>query len=339
MIFEFLKGVMMVVNRKWFLVLAILLVFINFASGDTNWQIQSVNSNGAGNHPDLSTSNKVTVEGIILNNPSFMLNGEPNENSSGLGGQWQIYIQGDGNDHAGTAIWMGQVYDNAWGGDGTYTNEQWLSEIYALNHDPTTGYEFSAGDKVRVTGLLKYYNGKTNINERHSTEEDNNITIELVEPAVGLPKPWVITLSDVKDANDNKIFDATRLSGGEYYQGQLVRINDVSFVERNWGADNTAVITDGTGRTLPVKYGTGYGFSKSCNLAETFDVIGIFDQEGVYRLWVCNYDGNGLVLTDRGSKYNLVGEVTGDGKVDFTDMAELAENWLKCIPGSDGCSN
>jgi len=329
----------MLVKRKMALMFVTLVMFINFAMADTNWQVQSVNSSGVGNHPDLTTSNKVTVEGIILNNPSFMLSAEPNENSAGVGGQWQIYIQGDGNDHAGTAIWMGQVYDHVWGGDGTYTNEQWLSEIYTLSHDQATGYELAAGDKVRVTGLLKYYNGKTNINERHSTEEDNNIIIELVEPAVGLPKPEVINLSDVKDFNDNDIFDATRLSGGEYYQGQLVRINNVSFVEENWGPGNTAVITDSTGRTLPVIYGIGFGFNKVCNLAEEFDVIGIFDQEGVYRLWVCNYDGNGLVLTDRGAKYNLPGEVTGDGKVDFRDLAELAENWLKCIPGSDGCDN
>jgi hypothetical protein len=330
---------MMLVNRKMVLIFVIVVIFTNFTLADTNWQVQSVNSSGAGNHPDLTTNNKVTVEGIILNNPSFMLNAEPNENSSGKGGQWQIYIQGDGNDHAGTAVWMGQVYDNIWGGDGTYTNEQWLSEIYILSHDPTTGYEFSAGDKVRVTGLLKYYNGKTNINERHSTEEDNDIIIELVEPAVGLPQGQVITLSDVKDVNNNDIFDATRLSGGEYYQGQVVRINNVSFTEENWGPGNTALITDSTGRTLPIKYGLGSGFSRACNLAEEFDVIGIFDQEGAYRLWVCNYDRNGLVLTNRGSKYNLPGEVTGDGKVDFRDLAELAENWLKCIPGSDGCND
>lgn len=327
------------INKKIILTFVISIVFTNYVLSDTNWQIQSVNSTGSGNHPNLYNSNKVTVEGIILNNPSFMLNAEPNENSAAIGGEWQIYIQGDGNDHAGTAVWMGQVYDNIWGGNGTYTNEQWLSEIYSLTHDPATGYEFVAGDKVRVAGLLKHFNGKTNINERHSTEADNNIIIELVKPAVGLPQPQVITISDVKDASDNDIFDMTRLSGGEYYQGQLVRINNVSFVEENWGPGNTALITDSTGRTLPIRYGLGFGFDSPCNLAEEFDVIGIFDQEGVYRIWVCNYDGNGLVLTDRGSKYNLPGEVTGDGKVDFRDLAKLAENWLKCIPGSDGCNN
>ena len=100
----------MLVNRKMVLIFVVLVMFTNFASADTNWQIQSVNlETGEPNHPDLTTSNKVTVEGIILNNPSFMLDAEPDENSAGIGGQWQIYIQGDGNDHAGTAVWMGQV--------------------------------------------------------------------------------------------------------------------------------------------------------------------------------------------------------------------------------------
>ena len=319
-----------------------------FTYADTHRQVQSVDTDGYGNHPDLLTFNKVTVEGIILNRPDFMLDATPNENAPyGPGASWQIYIQGEGDDHAGTAVWMGQCYDNIPGGDGTYTDQEWLDEIYRLNHDPSTGYEFAPGDRVRVTGLLKFYKGKTNINERHSTDTNNDLTLELVEPAVGLPQPEVLTLDDVKDGDDNFIFDPNRLVGCEYYQGRLVKINNVRFVDANsWGPDAEMQVTDGQ-KTFPVKLGIGWGIRQgSNNLTKPFDVIGIFDQESSaymvcndgYRVWVMNYDGNGRVLTDRAyGRYNLPGEINKNGKVDMFDFAWLADNWLECVPGSGAC--
>ncbi len=310
---------------------------------ETHSNIQAVDADGYGTHPDLSTSTKVTVEGIVLNRPEFIVDGTPNESAtSGAGAMWQIYVQGEDDDHAGTAVWMGQCYDNVWG-SGTYTNQEWLDEIYRVGHDPATGYEFAPGDRIRVTGLLKFYGGKTNINERHNTEPANDLTIELVEAGVGLAQPELITLDDVKDADDNFIFDSSRQSGSEYYQGRLVKINNVSFVDANsWGPDATLLITDGQ-KTLPVKLGIGRGIRPgSNNLSEPFDTVGIFDQEGglkdSYRLWVTNYDGNGKVLTDRGyARYNLPGEINADGKVDMLDLALLAESWLECVPGTGGC--
>jgi len=319
-----------------------------FTYADTHQEVQAVAEDGYGTHPDLQTNNKVTVEGIILNRPGFMLDATPNENAPfGPGASWQIYIQGEGDDHAGTAVWMGQCYDNIPGGDGTYTNQEWLDEIYRLNHDPSTGYEFAPGDRVKVTGLLKFYTGKTNINERHSADPSNDLTIELVEAGAGLPQPEVITLGDVKDGNDNFIFDSSRLTGCEYYQGRLVKLNNVSFVDSNsWGPDAEMEITDGQ-KTFPVKLGIGWGIRPgSNNLTEPFDVIGIFDQESSaymvcndgYRIWVMNYDGNGRVLTDRAyGRYNLPGEINKDGKVDTFDFAWLADNWLGCVPGSGAC--
>jgi len=57
-----------------------------------------------------------------------------------------------------------------------------------------------------------------------------------------------------------------------------------------------------------------------------------------YRLWVPNYDGNGLVLTDRGHKRgNLPGDINTDYVVDFYDFAELAENWLQQRAGLNCC--
>ena len=273
-----------------------------------------------------------------------MLDATPNEDAPyGPGAMWQLYIQGEGGDHAATAVWMGQVYDNIPGGDGTYTNQEWLNEVYRLSHDPCSGYEFAPGDRVSVTGLLKFHNGKTNINERHSTDPGYDFTIELIEAGVGLPQPEVITLDYVKDGNDSFIFDPNRDFGCEYYQGRLIKINDVNFVDANaWAHDVILTITDGQ-KTFPLKLGIGWGIRPSSNnLTETFDVVGIFDQEGDskgdYRLWVLNYDSNGKVLTDRAyARYNLPGETNRDGRVDFNDFAWLADHWLECMPGTGAC--
>jgi len=171
--------------------------------------------------------------------------------------------------------------------------------------------------------------------------------IELLQPAFGLPEPELITLDMVKDANDQYIFDQSRLTGCEYYQSRLVRVDDVNIVDPdNWRPDGTVTIMDRTGRTFPVKLGIGDGFTKYECPTGQIDVIGIFDQESSgftvctdgYRLWVPNYDGNGLVLTDRGyERGNLRGDINMDYKVDFRDLAELAENWLKQRAGLYDC--
>lgn len=330
---------------KVFSCLAILLLVLSsFVYGDTHSNVQAVDEDGYGTHPDLYTSNKVTVEGIILNRPDFMLDAIPDQNAENVGATWQIYIQGEGDDHAATAVWMGQCYDNLPAGDGTYSNQEWLDEIYRLNHDPCTDYEFAPGDRVKATGLLKFYKGKTNINERHSTNPDNDLSIELTEAGVGLPQPEVITIDDVKDSNDDFIFDPNCEFGCEYYQGRLVKLNDIYFVDANsWGPNAEMEITDGQ-KTFPLKLGIGWGIrAGSNNLTEPFDVVGIFDQESwdpksSYRIWVLNYDGNGKVLTDRAyGRYNLPGEINKDGKVDMLDFAWLAENWLDCVPGTGDC--
>ncbi|MBN2211846.1 MAG: hypothetical protein JW709_10670, partial [Sedimentisphaerales bacterium] len=185
---------------------------------------------------------------------------------------------------------------------------------------------------------------KLNVNEQHNVIPDNDFIIRLVEPAVGLPEPEVITLDDVKGDDeqfDQFIFDDTRESGCELYQARLVRINNVQFVNTtNWGTNGQLTITDGN-KTFPVLLGLGRGFEQPCNLANTFDIIGIFDQESGYsdytngyRIWVPNYDGNGLVLTDRAYRRgNLRGDSVNDGRIDLLDLAALAGDWLLDVPG------
>jgi hypothetical protein len=335
-------------NRIMVLAAATLLVFAAAAGGNeptvaevTHQQLQAVNTNGVGTY---IATDKVIITGIVLNNPEEILN--PTPGTVGMGGQWQIYIQGEGSDHAGTAVYMGQNYSTV-GGSGNYTSEQLLSELCRINHDPNTGYTFAAGDRVRVTGWYKFYKGKMNVNEKHQTDPFYDLDIELVTPAVGLPQPELITLNMVKDGNDQYIFDQTRTTGCEYYQGRLVRVNDVNIVDTNdWAPDGTVTIRDNSGRTFPVKLGIGQGIARYGCPTGQIDVIAIFDQESTgftvckdgYRLWVPDYDGNGLVLTDRGhERGNLPGDINTDYKVDFIDFAEFAENWLQQKAGLSDC--
>ena len=58
-----------------------------------------------------------------------------------------------------------------------------------------------------------------------------------------------------------------------------------------------------------------------------------------YRIWVTNYDGNGLVLRDRGYRRgNLPGDINSDGRVDLLDFAMITVDWLLTTPGIGDCN-
>jgi hypothetical protein len=297
----------------------------------THTELQAVDSGG---EQLYNATDMVVLEGILLHNPADMLDPTPNDTITetfNISGQWQIFFQGEGDDHAGTAVWLGQLYNNLpWiAPDGGYTNEEFVSELTRLN-----AARFSPGDRIRVTGYYLSYNGKLNINEQHNKNPDHDFTIELVERGVGLPRPDVVALEDLKDGDDEFIFDASRQSGCEYYQARLIKIEDVYFADANdWGPDAELLITDGT-RTFPVKLGRGNGiYAGSNNLSEPFDIIGIMDQEspdliGGYRLYVMSYDGNGSVLAAREHRRaDKPGDVNLDGVVDIDDFIRMIEDW------------
>lgn len=296
-------------------------------------EFQAVNEKG---EQTYKATDKVILEGISLNNPADMLDPTPDDSITepfNLGGQWQIFFQGEGDDHAGTAVFLGQLYNNLpWiDPDGGYSNAEFVAELSRLN-----AAKFSPGDRIRVTGYYLSYKGKLNINEQHNKNPDHDFTIELVEHGVGLPRPEVVTFDDLKDSGDDFIFDPNRQSGCEYYQGRLVKIEGVWFVDATgWGPNAQLVVTNGQ-KTFPVKLGRGNGiYAGSNNLDEPFDVIGIMDQESTnlksgYRLYVMNYDGNGFVLASREHRLaDKPGDNNLDGIVDFVDFARLAEDWLQ----------
>ena len=302
---------------------AMLIVSARSQAADPDWAsmpytlhsaYQSVDANGAGTFP---LNDPVKMRGVIINWPHTLLDATPGSDPF-MGGQWQRHIQAvdlpdtpdDDNDFGGTACWMGQNIGKIMGNHpaGSYTAAEWLAELHRLDHDPATGRWFRPGDLVEVRARAPglFHNGKTNINEQHSKDLQADFDVVLLQADFGLPAPQVITLSDVKDAADSFIFDPTRLTGAEHYQGILAQVNNVSFVSTaNWGPAGDLVIQDGTGRTLPVKLGLGKGFSRYGPPSPPFDIMGIFDQEDPigndgykdgYRLWAMDYDGSDFVL-------------------------------------------
>ncbi|MBS3733663.1 MAG: hypothetical protein KGY99_01925 [Phycisphaerae bacterium] len=280
-----------------FVALAVLGFAMPAALGGTHWDLQAVDADGVG-----TWTGSATVTGIILNDPAAMLDPTANflpwdsgANMFRLGGQWQLFVQSaDVRDHAGTACWMGQNYGNMpWLHNDllSYTNAEWQAELDRLNHDPTTGRAFQVGDLVQVTANnTGFYGGKTNINEGHNKSSAFDLSIELIEADYGLPMPELVTLGmlvapdDGDDATHEDHFDATRLSGGEYFQGRRIRINDVSLSDAaGWGAeawdDRLCAITDGSGRILPLRLPRGSVGGLGPAPGGAFDVIGIVNQE------------------------------------------------------------
>lgn len=259
---------------------------------DTHWNLQSVNTNGtsawAGSHP-------FTVIGVLLTDPDEMLDSTPRfmpASSNDMGGQWQMVVQALPPDRGGTFLWMGQnyairrpPYDDAF----SYTDEEWAAEINRLNHDPYTGHAFRKGDLVAVTANASlFYGGKRNINEAHRKEPEYDFHVVLLATNYGLPEPEVFTLSslvrpdDGNPATSEDIFDPTRQTGGEYWQGMRIRLNGLLLVTTNgwnptlpWG-QRLCTVTDGAGRYFRVRHPR---YSLGPAPTNWFDAIGILNQE------------------------------------------------------------
>ncbi|HON08866.1 MAG TPA: hypothetical protein PLW02_12285, partial [Verrucomicrobiota bacterium] len=215
------------------------------------------------------------------------------ENLGKMGGEWQIVIQSVlPGDRGGTVCWIGQNYGNlAWirNSDRSYQNDVWTSEVSRLNHDPATGHTFKKGDLVMITANRSlFYGGKRNINEAHDIAPEADFTITLVQSNFGLPEPEIISLNSVVKPDDGNpetkedIFDETRKSGGEYYQGIRVRLTGIQLVTTD-GWDPTkpwnqrkCIVTDGEGRFFTLRYPR---YSLGAAPTNKFDAIGVFSQE------------------------------------------------------------
>ncbi len=267
--------------------------------GETHFNLQSVNADGTS---AWNGSFPITLTGVLLGDPDEMLDATPSflpwsdgANAGRLGGEWQVTFQAvEPGDRGGTTCWMGQNYANRVPPHDdvfSYSNPAWVAEINRLNHDPQTGRRFRAGDLVRITAQRAlFYGGKRNINEAHDVSPEADFTIELVKPDYGLPGPEVITLAEVMRPGGDPadptswppIFDQTRATGGEHWQGMRVRLNDLMLVTTNgWNSTNLwsarlCTVTDGAGRFFNRRH-PRYSFGPAP--ANRFDAIGIFTQE------------------------------------------------------------
>jgi len=326
---------------KWALGLgAALLAMAGAARAETNWELQAVDANGqctywkvdAGAPP--GPDELVVVEGICLNNPGDMLD---------TASQWQIIVQGEGDDLGGTTAWAGKFYQTT----------LWDAELARL-----AAGGLAEGDRVRLTGYAMSVGGKANINERHSPAPQMDFEVTVLAAGVGLPEPEPTTLAELNS------FDPTRLTGGERYQSRRITVEDVvvaELVDGAWGSNGHVLIADAespdqqiTLRLCNVDFG-----SQAPRTA--FRIIGLCGQEpqfaptpvpgtGLvdgYEIWVtradgiivagdCNEDGRVSIadLGALGDNYGREGDATwrrgdfnGDGRVGIADLGALADNY------------
>jgi len=311
------------------------------AALDEIWDIEAVNAAGEGIHPDLQTTNTVTFQGIVLNDPDAMLD---------TAFQWQMYVQ---------ALPTNPAPYNQ-GGIALYANAWYMPPI---NTWPRYATDFSPGDVVEVTGLLGFYNGKTNLNERHNPLDAFTVTKIGSGP---LPDPQVIpsiadcNTFDPADHDGDGLPDRT--TGGERWQGQWCRLEGIRLVDpaAGWASGTAVAITDGSGGTLDMFCGYRGNFDTAAAPQGLFNLTAIFDQEDAngdadyhdgYRMWPLTYstthfllwgdtNSNGSVdLTDAGTllgqytgaagtgKVWAQGDFNGDGDVDLQDAGNLLLNF------------
>lgn len=327
--------------HKWFSCALIGALVISSASlhlgAETHSELQAVDASGHVTHPKIGATpvldNLVVLEGIALNNPEDMLHPAY---------QWQIFLQGEGDDTSGTSLWAGKGYQSS----------IWEDELARLN---ISG--FRQGDRIRVTGYAMALGGKANINERHSAASEMNFTVTLLQSGVGLPAPELTTVAEMNE------FDSTRQTGGERYQNRRIRLEHVSLDSGSteWGSNTYATIVDpiDPNETLPLRLcnvdfgtqlpGTWFNIVGLGNQEPIFDDDGLVAGTGLvdgYEVWVtqacgiqvpgdCNLDGtvDGADIAIMATHWNdtgvdwASGDFTGEGDVDGADLALMATNW------------
>jgi hypothetical protein len=250
---------------------------------------------------DLGTSawsgqpgDKISLIGMLINNPWDMLN----SSSSASQPQWQVFIQAVApGDFGGTAVYMRM--NNPWNSAQNYTALEWYQEMERVNYPGQSTAPLQRGDLIRVDARTPgmFYGGKYNINEMHFKDPANNFDISILDRGL-TPQATLIDLSYLKDSLNNFIFDETRATGGEHYQGSLVHLDNLILVDdpSNWVLDGTVTVRQGD-LTMPLKLGLHPELLSIAPTAETpFSINAILDQEtpgggpftGSYRLWLTN---------------------------------------------------
>lgn len=254
----------------------------------THTELQSVNPDGTSPFV-ASNSCPFILRGILLNDPEDLLSTDfvPDATSPNNGGQYQVFVQATApGDRGGTALYMSQRGRPA---ANYYDEETWASELDRVTTaDPGTGRRFRPGDYVEITAnWAMHYNGKVNVNEGHNPDPAYNFSIRLLSPAVGLPTATPLVLADLVDDADTPIFDPTRATGGERWQGSRVRLDAIRLTETDpagwnpdlpWGA-RLVTCADAAGRTFPLRL-PRHSLGPAPATNRYFSATGILNQEG-----------------------------------------------------------
>ncbi len=307
--------------------------------------LEAVNANGSRAYP--TDAFPVRLRGILLNNPEDMVDSAAVLSNPGpfqLGAQWQVFVQTvDESDFGGAAVFMGQWYENVPPFLDSYTPEAWQAEVSRVNVDRATGHVFRAGDLVEIhgQGALEFA-GKTNINEEHFIASDLDFELALVEAGVGLPTPASLTLADLWDETTDAVrFDPTRQTGGERYQGELVKLSGLHLTNpAAWAANAEVTVSDDDGRLFTLMLGRNASFSSLAAPTGQFDAVGIFDQDASfsltgdamdgYRLWIMNASDITLAPSE------LIGDANEDCTVGAADYAIWAAQFGQSGEGLAG---
>jgi hypothetical protein len=246
----------------------------------THAELQAVTSTGTSAWVE---SFPFTIRGVIVNDPEEMLDPayKPGATGPSNGGQYQLFIQAVATgDRGGTALYMSQM---SFLGD-NYDEATWSNEMRRVMYD-ANGRKFRKGDRVEVTARKAlFYNGKRNINEAHRTLVENNFDVALVKANVGVPQAEALTLADLKNPDNSAIFDSSRATGGEHWQGMRTRLDGIRLTNTNgWGktnwSDRVCTAADDTGRTLPLRMPLA-DLGPAPATSTWFSATGILNQEG-----------------------------------------------------------
>ncbi len=309
---------------------------------------QAVKPNGSS---DYTAGFPLVLRGVVLNNNLAWLNAAPaftaTYTAGFLGGQAEFFVQSvnlDGtpwdpdplspySDFGGTAVWIGQNYGNLpWINDHpgkSYTNAQWLAELDRLgyNYVGRTTPAVQPGDLIEVRARVGLnFAGKRNINEAHNNAPINDFEIVVLQQGFGLPTAAPIALADLKTTANEFIWDASRQTGGEFYQMTRAELRNVRLAEgQSWGRNTWTNVIDPTGRTLSIYLGLNDSFLTSVAPDGLFDVSGIIDQnastgQGGYRLLVMN-----------AADVMLAGDADRDGMVSGADFERLVAGWGQSV--------
>jgi hypothetical protein len=300
-------------------------------------EYQEVNDDGTGAWPASGAPYPIELTGVVINNPWDMLD----YSNSADQPQWQVCIQAtDANDFGGTTLYMRKFIP--WDPSQNYTDAEWSAEMDRINYpeDPSkTQPPMQRGDVVRVQALAPglFYRGKYNVNEQHNKLPAYDFSITILQRGT-TPAAASLQLTDLKDASNNFLFDETRQSGCEHYQGSLVHLENLLLADPvNWALGGTVTVSQGD-LTFPMRLGLDSALAAVNPItlhARPFSVTAVLDQEdasapytGGYRLWLTS-------ATDLLSDF-VAGDYNGNRLVDAADYTVWRDSLGSTVASGTG---